>query len=152
MKKIAFITVFNLLILSQSCISMDNQPNTTENTGITSMIMNNLRHARDLTSYFFIKCYNVGVLATIYASLGMYDFNRISGLDENKLDTYSTPELEKAKQRIETMIQYSSDATKLQEFYSKIQGKLFDKQLHSDIDFNADETAALQELKTEINK
>src|SRR5947208_1337752 len=54
-------------------------------------------------NHFVIRCREVGVLATIYAAFGVYDFKKITGLDEHRLDEYSAQELQEAAKRIDVM-------------------------------------------------
>jgi len=84
---------------------------------------------------FITKCREVGVLATLYTLVGIYDFKRITGLDENKLDEYSPEKLEEALYRIEVMAKPSTYgrineipreklSQKLDNFYTKISLRL----------------------------
>ena len=117
-KNIAIIALISTLITSTPCAAEKNNP-------ITSMIYNNVTRARDWTSNFMYRCWNVGVLATLYATVGIYDIKKISGLDENKLKAYDNiPQLEAAKKRVEIMIQYGPSSANLNNFYSEIQGRI----------------------------
>lgn len=62
--------------------------------------------------------------------MGMYDFKKISGLDENTLDTYNKNQLENAQKRVEAMQQYSpvSAQNTLINFSIKIQNQIMQKE------------------------
>lgn len=113
-KNVAIMALISTLITSTPCVAEKTNP-------ITSMITNNFTRARDWTSNLMQSCWNIGVLATLYAKVGIYDFNKITGLDENKLDTYDAQTLDKGLIRINKMAQYGATSKKLDEFFDKLQ-------------------------------
>jgi hypothetical protein len=128
-KNITLMFAINILFLSATCSGMD-------------MVKTHMMNASTWTSNFFRSCWNIGILATLYATAGIYDFKKISGLDENKLSTYKIYELEKARDRVDAMNKYTlkeSALTPLNNFSLKIQGAIQQKQ--------DDEKAALEEAK-----
>ena len=125
-KNVAVMALLSTLITSSPCFGMKTNP-------ITSMISNNFTRARDWTSNFIYRCWNVGLLATLYASVGVYDLKKISGLDEDKLKTYNDlAQLEAAKKRVEIMLEYGAESKKLNDFYSEIQGRIIQIQHDQD--------------------
>jgi hypothetical protein len=120
--------ILNALILSATCSSMNYMSSTYNST--TNMIKTNMAEARIWTSNFLKSCWNIGILATLYAKMGMYDFKKISGLDENTLDTYNKNQLENAQKRVEAMQQYSpvSAQNTLINFSIKIQNQIMQKE------------------------
>jgi hypothetical protein len=127
-KHIRTATIIGTLMLSTLNFSAQDNP-------ITSTIMSNINRIRNWTNSFYTTCRDVGVLATIYATVGIYDFNTITGLDENKLDTYDIPQLIKAQKRVDTMNRYalrSSALNVLNKFSTTIQGKIIQKNYVAD--------------------
>jgi uncharacterized protein with GYD domain len=121
---IAKIALFSAFIFSTPTFCAQDNP-------ITSMIMGNINRMRDWTNSFYTTCRDVGIVATIYATFGIYDFNKITGLDENKLDTYDIQQLKTAQQRVETMNIYalrSSALNALNKFSTTIQGQIQQKE------------------------
>lgn len=117
------ITMIGVLLFSTPTFSAQDNP-------ITSTIMNNINLVREWTNSFYTTCRDVGVLATLYATVGIYDFNTITGLDENKLDTYNIQQLTTAQKRVDTMNRYalrSSALNVLNKFSTTIQGKIIQK-------------------------
>jgi len=119
-KHIAIITLLSALITSTPCSAEKSNP-------ITTMIYGNMIRARDWTSNFFKSCWNIGILATLYARFGKYDFKKISGLDENALDTYDVDQLKDAQRRAEKMILYTSPSPSTQNELNKISLKIQEK-------------------------
>src|SRR5437762_4187734 len=106
-KLLLMITFATLIASSETCYSMASTKNmaNTENMGY-------MQRARDWANNFIMRCKTVGVLATIYASVGVYDFNKITGLDEKKLDTYNDTTIKNAMARINTFAQYGVTSPK----------------------------------------
>ena len=120
-KNIAMLALLSTLITSAPCFAAKDNP-------ITSIITGNLARARNWTYNFMYRCRNVGILATLYATVGIYDVKKISGLDaENteELKKYNDlAQLEAAKKRVEIMLEYGIESKKLNKFYSEIQGRI----------------------------
>jgi hypothetical protein len=122
-KHITHLAIIGALVFSTpNCGAQDNP--------ITSMIMSNINRVRAWTNSFYTTCRDVGIVATLYATVGIYDFNKITGLDESKLDTYDIKQLQAAQKRVETMNIYalrSSALNALNKFSTTIQGKIHQK-------------------------
>ncbi len=131
-KHITTIALISALIFSTPNFAAKDNP-------ATSMLMSNWNRARTWSNNFYYRCQHVGILATIYASFGIYDFNKITGLDEDKLNSYSSSELKNATNRVETMIKYGAWTEKLNQFFMQLQGKYLEA-LHK-------EEAAIAEKK-----
>jgi hypothetical protein len=156
--------ILNALILSASCSGMNYMSSAYNST--TNLIKTNMVEARIWTSNFFKSCWNIGILATLYAKMGMYDFKRISGLDENRLDTYDNDQLKDAQRRVEKMIQYSSPSLStlntLNEFSTKIQGIIIQKEHDAHVaaeeakrleeGFTPEQISALKDVSKILNK
>lgn len=100
-----------------SCSGMDYM-HTIYNT-TTTKIATNLINARKWTNSVIDS-----VRLRLYALLQITNLKTITGLDENKLDTYTVNELDQAKDQIGKMITYSGEVPKLDALYSKLQGKI----------------------------
>jgi len=137
-KHITTIAIIGALIFSTPNLAALDNP-------ITSMVMNNWNRARNWSNNFYHRCQHVGVLATIYATFGIYDFNKITGLNENTLNTYSSSELKNATNRVETMIKYGTWTEKLNQFFMDLQAKYL-QALH-----NEEAAAAEKKEKEEID-
>lgn len=148
-KHIALSIMLNALILSTPCSGMD-------------YIKTHMTNAQTLTSNFLKSCWNVGVLATLYAKVGIYDFKKISGLNENALDTYNKSQLETAQKRVEMMIKYNPLSQPaldtLNKFSTTIQGKIIQKEdiaqaaaeeakMMEEADLSYDEAQTVEEIK-----
>lgn len=109
-----------MLVLSFfTCYSMkDNVP---ADNSMTSMIKNHMIRARKWGHNFYMSYQEFGIVPTLSASFGMYDFQRITGLDENMLDTYSLNQLQNAADRIQRMMAYRGGSQKLADFLNKIE-------------------------------
>jgi hypothetical protein len=154
-KNIALVVIFSSLIASTPCSGMNYMSNS-YNTA-TTMLTNNMANARNWTDNFINKCRNVGILATVYAMLGIYDFNKITGLDEDKLNAYDKQELENGMNRLNTMAQYGTSSPKLEIFFDKLQKQHLiaqSKEQTASIeeDFNAEQKSAFEEIEKEINE
>lgn len=120
--------------------------------------MSYMKRAGTWTSNFITRCWNVGVLATIYASMGKYDFNKITGLDQNKLNTYNAAQLQNAQNRVETMIQYGAWSDQLNSFFDKVHAQYAqaksdeeiateEKKLAQEADLSYDEEQAIKDIE-----
>jgi hypothetical protein len=88
----------------------------------TTKIATNLINARNWTNNFIED-----VRLKLYALLRINNLKTITGLDEDKLDTYTMSKLDDAKRQIGKMIMYSNESSengpsKLDTLYSKLQG------------------------------
>jgi hypothetical protein len=137
-KHITTIALIGALIFTTPNFGAKNNP-------ITSMLMSNWNHARTWSNNFYHKCQYVGVLPTIYATFGIYNFNSITGLNEDKLNTYNSDELKNALNRVETMIEYGAWTEKLNQFFMQLIGK-YEQALH-----NEKATAAEKKEREEID-
>ena len=117
-KSIAMVILFNFFIISASSFSMDYMRNTYNTT--TMRIAQNLINARNKTAEFLDD-----LRLKFYSLLRVENLKRISGLDEDNLNSYQPYELENAKNQIGKMIQYSSyNSPKLDNLYMILQGKI----------------------------
>lgn len=112
------------------------------------MIQINMMVARHWTSNFFNRCWKVGVLATVYASFGKYDFKKITGLDENKLDTYNPEEIKQGINRVKMMIEYSAYTAQLETILQKLEAQLDQKE----VELSYDEAATIKEIERMIQE
>jgi hypothetical protein len=87
----------------------------------TSMLQNYMMRARQWGHNFYRSYQTFGIIPTISASFNMYNFKRITGLDEDKLATYGLQERENAINRINKMIEYKGASQKLAQFLNKIE-------------------------------
>jgi hypothetical protein len=144
-KHIAIIALLSTLITSAPCSAEKNNP-------LSATIYYYIEPAQTWTSNFLKSCWNIGILATLYAKMGIYDFKKISGLDETTLDTYNKDQLENAQKRVETMIQYTplSAHNTLNNFSTKIQGKIIQKE--DDAQAAAEEARIMEELDMSYDK
>ncbi len=153
-KHITTIAIIGALIFSTPNFAAQNNP-------ITSMLMSNWNRARNWTNSFYTTCRNVGVLATLYAAVGMYDFNRITGLNETAIDTYNSGTLQNAIDRVKTLGIHSAWPEKLQEIYMQLQGKYIqaqhnelaaaqEKKEKEEIEQSYDEKKVAQEIEEKI--
>ena len=110
------------------------------------LILRNIDRVRNWANNFYYRCQHVGVLATVYASFGIYDFNKITGLDENKLNNYNSNQLKNATNRVEIMIKYGAWTEKLNQFFMELQNKYLEA-LH-----NEEATATEQKEKEKIEQ
>ncbi len=154
-KNIALIIIFSSLITSTPCSGMNYMSNSYNTT--TTMLSNNMIRARNWANNFINSCRDVSILGTIYATLGIYDFNKITGLDEDKLDTYSKEELETGMHRINKIAQYGTSSPKLEIFFDKLQKQYLIAQTKEQTasmeeDFNAEQKSAFEEIEKEINE
>lgn len=109
--------------------------------------------AQHLTSNFLNRCWKVSILGTIYASFGFYDFKKITGLDENKLDTYSSEQIKKGLDRIENMALYGGSEEKLKGFANLLDTHYLKAQNREKYpSLSAEQEKAVQEIKTIINE
>jgi hypothetical protein len=131
-KHITTIALIGALIFTSPNYAAKNNP-------VTSMLMSNWNKARTWSNSFYITCRDVGVLATLYAAVGIYDFNRITGLNETTLNTYNPDELQHAIDRIKILGAHSKWPKKLEEMYMQLQGK-YVQAMHN-------ESAAAEEQK-----
>src|SRR5438132_8058388 len=97
---ILIIMLTSLIASSESCYSMASTEDTEDTENAKNM--GYMERARNWASNFINGCRYVGILPTLYASMVVYDFNKITGLDENKLDTYKPATIENAMARINT--------------------------------------------------
>ena len=85
----------------------------------TTKIATNLIKARNWTNNFIED-----VRLKLYALLRINNLKTITGLDEDKLDTYTINELTDAQRQIDKMIIYSNESSKLEQLYRKLQGTI----------------------------
>ena len=125
------IAALNCIILYAPCSGMDYM-HTVYNT-TTTKIATNLINARNWTNNFIED-----IRLKLYALLRINNLKTITGLDEDKLDTYTISELDDAKRQIGKMIMYSNESSenepskldtlykpsKLDTLYSKLQGPI----------------------------
>jgi len=122
--------------------------------------MGYMQRARNWASDFINRCRYVGILATIYATMGKYDFNKITGLDETKLSTYKANQLENAISKVETMIKYGGWSPDLDQFFlilqTQYQQTLSDeeaaateKEMAQEANLSYDEEQAVKEIMRE---
>jgi hypothetical protein len=155
-KNIALIVIFSSLITSNHCSGMNYMSNSYNSA--TTMLSNNMIRARNWTNNFINSCRDISVLGTIYATLGIYDFNEITGLDENKLNSYNSAELKNAMQRVDKMAQYGASSPKLEIFFDKLEKQYLiaqSKELYpteTTEDLDAEQKAAFEEIEKEINE
>jgi len=144
-KHIAIITLLSALITSTPCSAEKNNP-------LSATIYYYIEPAQTWTSNFLKSCWNIGILATLYAKMGIYDFKKISGLDETTLDTYNKDQLKNAQKRVETMIQYTplSAHNTLNNFSTTIQGKIIQKE--DDAKYAAEEAKIMEEFNMSYDK
>ena len=116
-KKMLLIAALNCIILYTPCSGMDYM-HTIYNT-TTTKIATNLINARNWTNNIIDS-----VRLRLYALLRINNLKTITGLDENKLDTYTINELDQAKNQIGKMITYSGESPKLDMLYSRLQGTI----------------------------
>lgn len=149
-KNIAMIIIINSLMTSAPCHGMDYM-NSSYNS-LTSMISNNMMNARNWTSNFINSCRKVSILGTIYATFGIYDFNKITGLDKNKLGTYHPQELKNGMDRLNTMAIYGRSSQKLEDFYQDLQTQYLRAQNKEQTEeLTPEQEAALKEAKDIMN-
>ncbi|HEX4068836.1 MAG TPA: hypothetical protein VHX42_01935 [Candidatus Babeliales bacterium] len=129
-KHIAHSIILNVLLLSATCSGMEYMHNTYNATKTYAIF------ARLWTTSFFKSCWNVGIIPTLYLTAGMYDFKKMSGLDENKLDTYNIDELHNAWKRVNELNSYGikpSALNALNRISTMIQGKEQQKQHDAEV-------------------
>jgi len=121
-KNARIILILSFFISSQLSYTMDEnvQDMPTDNS-TTSMLKNHMMRARQWCHNFYMSWKEFGIIPTISASFNMYNFKRITGLDEDKLATYSPEERENAINRINKMIEYKGRSQKLAQFLNKIE-------------------------------
>ena len=122
-KKLLLMVTFTTLIASsESCYSMENTEDTEDMENTKNM------GYMERAGNFINRCRYIGILPTLYASVGVYDFNKITGLDKNQLDTYNDTTIENAMARINTFAQYGATSPELKEFYNILQTKYLEAQ------------------------
>jgi hypothetical protein len=93
----------------------------------------------------------------------MYDFNRITGLDENKLNSYNSDQLKNATDRVKTMIEYGTWTEKLNQFFMNLQAKYWqalenekskvaEKKMVEDAEQSYSETQAIKTIEEMMSK
>ncbi len=142
-KHITTIAIIGALIFTTPNFGAKDNP-------ITSMLMSNWNRARNWSNSFYNTCRNVGVLATLYAAVGIYDFNKITGLDEPQLNTYNPGELQNAIDRIKIMGIHNKWPKKLEEMYMHLQGK-YVQALHNE-SAAAEEKKMIEEVDTSYDE
>ena len=150
-KNIAIIVILSSFVASAPCFGMDYMRSSYNSA--TAMVANNIMHARNWTSNFIAKCRYVGILATLYATLGIYDFNKITDLDKNKLETYTPTELENGINRLNTMAQYGASSEKLDELFDIVQKHyLIAQSKEQEKNLTPEQKAALEKIEQELTK
>jgi|GEM_PF-5300357 hypothetical protein len=146
-KNIALSMITISLIGSILLLGMDytgNQPHP-----ITAKLESNIIASRSWIDEFIDKCQRIGIFAAIATSLGIYySFKEITGLDYDKLDTYSVDELQNAKTHVLTRIRQKKQSQQLDDFFNKLEFAILNKTAPSAKKLSPEQAAAI----TEINK
>lgn len=120
-KHMTLIIIINALIASHACFGMNYMRSAYNST--VSMVASNVAAARDWTSNFYQGCKEIGVLPITAVTFGIYNFKMLTGLDEDKLNTYNSKELTIAIDRILNIKKYTGASEKLFRVYNLITTK-----------------------------
>jgi hypothetical protein len=121
-KNITFILVLSSLMASESCSGMSYIRNWYNSLTATKSEQN----SPNMFQRFMYRCRKVGVLPTISAAFGIYNFKTMSGLDYNALDSYNAEQLENAQNLVGERIEDLGHSQKLEDMFMLIQKKKFD--------------------------
>ena len=129
-KNIAFILVLSSLMASESCSGMSyirNWYNSfTSKSNATFQSNEANQSSPNMFQRFMYRCRKVGVLPTISAAFGVYNFKTMSGLDYNALDSYNAEQLENAQNLVGERIEDLGHSQKLEDMFMLIQKKKFE--------------------------
>jgi hypothetical protein len=116
-KNIAFIIILSSLMVSETCSGMSYIRNWYNSLTTTKSDQS----SPSWMQRFITKCRKVGIFPTISSAFGIYNFNTITGLDENRLSTYNSITIKNAMKRIDTLAKYGTTSQTLENFYNALQ-------------------------------
>lgn len=126
-KNLAFIIILSALTMSETCSGMSyirNWYNSFKSKDTaTSQNAEAKPKSPNMFQRFMHRCRKVGVLPTISAAFGVYNFKTMSGLDYNSLDTYSSDKLKDAQDLLAERIKDLGHSQKLEDFFMLVQNK-----------------------------
>ena len=146
-KNIAIALILSATITSAPCSGMDYMSKSYN--AATAMVADNMTYARGWTKNFITKIRSIGILTTLYATFGMYDFNKITGLDKEKLESYNQEQLQEAMHKLELMRGYYPKAQELQTFQRKLHEASSQKE-EEELPYNEEE--AIEEIQKLLNE
>lgn len=150
-KNIALALALSSLVTSAPCSGMDYVRGSYYVT--TAMVKNNMMHARNWTNNFIAKCRARGILTAIAASFGIYNFEKTSGLNANKLNEYNVSELNDALIKVDQIGAEDGPSQKLNAIFDIIHKQYIAAQNRQQTEeLTPEQEAAVAKMTNEMSK
>src|SRR5438445_6765291 len=120
-KNKALIIFMSIFMMQQTCSGMSYIRNWYNSLTTKTTTVNAEEKSPSWIRGFLTKCYKVGIMPTISAAFGVYNFKTITGLDKDKLNNYDASAIEQAMDRIKTLARYGNACSTLNNFDDDLQ-------------------------------